>query len=106
MKVLPIVLIMCCLVFPILAAEESAEEKGLAIARKADLRDSGFGDFTADLLMVLKNKHGQESRREMRSRTLEVEGDGDKSMSIFDTPKDVKGTAFLNFTHKSGDDDQ
>lgn len=42
----------------------------------------------------------------MRYRTLEVAGDGDKSLIIFDSPKDVKGTAFLNYTHKKGDDDQ
>ncbi|MFV2082393.1 MAG: outer membrane lipoprotein-sorting protein, partial [bacterium] len=42
----------------------------------------------------------------IRIRTLEVEGDGDKSLSIFDTPGDVKGTAFLTFTHKKRDDDQ
>ncbi len=27
-------------------------------------------------------------------------------MTIFDSPKDVKGTAFLNYTHKKSDDDQ
>lgn len=56
--------------------------------------------------MTLTNRHGQESIRRIRIKTLEVEEDGDKSLTVFDTPKDVKGTAFLNFTHKSGDDDQ
>ena len=82
------------------------EEKGLNIAKEADRRDSGFKDSTADMLMVLKNKHGQESSRKIRSKNLEVDGDGDKSLTIFDNPKDVKGTAFLNFTHKVNDDDQ
>lgn len=91
---------------PLVAAAESPEEKGLAIAKEADRRDTGFKDFTANLLMVLKNKHGQESSRNIRIRTLEVEGDGDKSLSIFDNPRDVKGTAFLTFSHKKGDDDQ
>lgn len=91
---------------PLQAAASAVEDKGLAIAREADLRQDGFGDFTADMVMILKNRHGQESVREMRVRTLEVEGDGDKSLSIFDTPRDVKGTAFLNFTHRTGDDDQ
>ena len=58
------------------------------------------------MLMTLKNRHGQESVREIRIRVLEVDGDGDKSLTIFDTPKDVKGTAFLNYTHKIEDDDQ
>jgi len=85
---------------------ETPQEKGLAIAVEADKRDQGFGDSTSNLLMTLKNKHGQKSSRAIRTKTLEVAGDGDKSLSIFDTPKDVKGTAFLTFTHKTGDDDQ
>ncbi len=85
---------------------ETPEEKGLAIAVEADRRDTGYSNSTADMLMVLKNRHGQESRREIRFRNLEVADDGDKSLTIFDTPRDVKGTAFLNYTHKKGDDDQ
>jgi hypothetical protein len=41
--------------------------------------------------------------RNIRNKTLEVEGD--KSISIFDRSRDVKGTALLNFTHKTGTDD-
>ncbi len=85
---------------------ETTEEKGLAIAMEADKRDEGFGDYTADMTMILKNKQGDESRRAIRSKTLEDIGDGDKSLSIFDTPRDVKGTAFLTFSHKIGDDEQ
>ena len=58
------------------------------------------------MTMLLKNRHGGESSRYIRLRTLEVDGDGDKSMSIFDRPRDVKGTAFLSYTHKTGSDDQ
>jgi outer membrane lipoprotein-sorting protein len=56
--------------------------------------------------MLLKNKKGDESLRNIRIRTLEVEGDGDKSLSIFDQPADVKGTAFLTHSHTSKPDDQ
>ena len=91
---------------PFQALAQNPQEKGLSIAQEADRRDTGFGDFTADLLMVLKNRHGDESTRSIRSHTLEVKGDGDKSLSVFDTPRDVKGTAFLSFTHQSGPDDQ
>jgi outer membrane lipoprotein-sorting protein len=106
MKKLLLILTLFSLLQPLSAAAEAADEKGLAIAREADGRNNGFGDFAADMTMILKNRHGQESVREMRIRTLEVNGDGDKSLSIFDTPRDVKGTAFLNFTHQAGDDDQ
>ena len=79
---------------------------GLAIAVESEKRDTGFGDFTAELTMILKNRHGETSERYIRSRTLEVIGDGDKTLSIFDKPRDVKGTAFLSFSHKEGADDQ
>jgi len=89
-----------------LASAETAEDKGLAIAKEDDRRDNGFHDFTANMVMVLKNRQGETSTRHIRNKTLEVDGDGDKSISIFDRPRDVKGTALLNFTHKVGTDDQ
>jgi hypothetical protein len=95
---------MCLLPLSLLA--ETPEEKGLAIAQEADRRDSGFRNYTNDVRMILKNRQGQESIREIRSKTLEVDGDGDKSLTIFDEPRDVKGTALLSFTHKAGPDDQ
>ena len=88
------------------AGSLSAAEKGLAIAKEADLRDTGFDDFEADLTMILRNRHGEESKRALRTKTLEMTGDGDKSLVIFDEPRDVKGTAFLSFSHKEGPDDQ
>ncbi len=88
------------------SAAETPEEKGLAIAIEADLRDQGFGDNAANMTMTLRNKQGQETSRGLRVRTLEQAEDGDKSLIIFDDPGDVKGTAFLSFTHKQGPDDQ
>jgi len=82
------------------------EEQGLEIAKEADRRDTGFDNYTSDVKMILRNKQGQESTRLIRSKTLEVEGDGDKNLTIFDEPNDVKGTALLSFTHKEGPDDQ
>ena len=83
-----------------------AEQRGLEIALEADRRDSGFQDHRAELEMILRNKSDQESRRQIRTRTLEVAGDGDKSLSIFDFPADVRGTAFLSHTHAQSADDQ
>lgn len=85
---------------------ETPEQKGLAIATEAQRRADGYNDFTADILMILKNRQGEESRRQIRIRTLEVKGDGDKSLSIFDDPADVKGTAMLTYSHKTRPDDQ
>ena len=91
---------------PLCSLAQTPEERGLEIAVEADRRDQGFQDSRADMLMTLRNKQGDESIRYVRVRTLEVEGDGDKSLSIFDKPRDVKGTAFLSFSHPTGIDDQ
>ncbi len=92
--------------FPLLAMAQSDEEKGLQIAKDAKAYDAGFTDFTANMLMTLTNKKGDTSTREIRIKTLEVTGDGDKSMSIFDEPADVKGTAMLTYSHGLKPDDQ
>ena len=94
------------LLLPLSGWAETAEEKGLAISTEADKRDNGWGDSSNDLQMILRNAHGEESQRSIRLKTLEVANDGDKSLSVFDTPRDVKGTAFLNFTHATQADDQ
>ena len=85
---------------------ETAEEKGLAIAVEADKRDQGWEDQATTMKMTLRNSQGAESTREIRGKTLEIKGDGDKSLTIFDTPRDVKGTAFLSFTHALESDEQ
>lgn len=89
-----------------IAQAETPEEKGLAIANEADRRDTGWIDQKANMKMVLKNKQGDEHTREMRIATLEVQGDGDKSLLSFDNPRDIKGTAFLSHTHSLTPDDQ
>lgn len=93
------------LLAPALHAETS-QEKGLAIAKEMKSRDIGWGDSQSEMVMTLRTRKGQEIVRQMRSKTLEVQGDGDKALTIFDTPLDVKGTSFLSFSHSTGNDDQ
>ena len=85
---------------------ETPEEKGLRIATEARERQKGFGNFTANMIMVLRNKRGEESTREVRIKVIEVENDGDRTIFVFDRPRDVKGTAFLVHAHKEEADDQ
>lgn len=99
-------LLLFLLVLTAAVGAETPEEKGLAIAREVDARDTGWGDFQAKMSMLLRNRHGEESLRQMRVKSLEVEGDGDKTLIVFDEPRDVKGTALLTFSHKTKDDDQ
>jgi outer membrane lipoprotein-sorting protein len=79
---------------------------GLAMFEEVDRRDSGFGDLQVDLRMILRTANGDSSERELRIRQLEVDGDGDKMLVIFDTPKAISGTALLSFSHKVEQDDQ
>ncbi len=85
---------------------ETPAEKGLRIASEADARDVGFGDNSANMVMTLKNRAGKSSRRTIRIKTLEGSSDGDKSLSLFDEPADVKGTSMLTFSHGLKADDQ
>lgn len=88
------------------ALSQSAEEKGQTIAQKADEADRGFESSKVSLKMILTNKQGQESERLLENKTLELHEDGDKSLIVFKSPRDVEGTATLTFTHKASSDDQ
>jgi len=89
-----------------LAVAETPEEKGLAIALETDMRDKGWQDSFAEMKMVLRNRHGKESVRLIRVTNLEVDGDGDKGLTVFDEPRDIKGTAFLSYSHALVPDEQ
>ncbi len=107
MKLISAVICCICLVYiPLHLAAQSPAEQGYAVAEKADLMDQGYGDTTAALRMVLISKHGDETVRKMRAKFLEVKDDGDKSLLIFDNPKDIAGTAMLTHTHKDKPDEQ
>ena len=56
---------------PSLAHTQTPEEKGQAVAERADREDSGWHDNASVMRMVLRNKSGQESVRELRRKALE-----------------------------------
>ena len=104
-----LVLALACFYLPnanVLAQEETPEDKGIRIAREASARNDGFGDYIARMTMVLRDRQGRESVRQMRFKVLEVPGDGDKSIFVFDQPRDVQGTALLTHAHTNTLDDQ
>ena len=78
---------------------QSEVEKGLEIAQKARDADRGFENFIAEMVMILRNKQGQENKRSLRIKVMEVSGDGNMSLFVFDNPRDVKGTALLIHGH-------
>jgi len=105
-KLLPATLLPLALLFSVNVNAETPEEKGKAIAIEADKRDTGWKDVKTVSEMILRNKHGQESTRKTHGKNLEVVDDGDKTLVVFDNPRDVKGTAFLTWSHSLKSDDQ
>ena len=88
--------------------DSEAERVGFEIAARADRSDRGFGDSEVQVEMVLRNAADRESRRTLKFVTLEIpdESVGDKSIVIFDTPSDIKGTALLSHAKILDPDDQ
>ena len=100
------ILLICLSPAPVHSESATAEEIGLKIAMDSHSREEGFGNYTAQQTMTLRNKHGQESKRQLRVKILEVPEDGDKSLFVFDEPRDVRGTALLIHAHRESADDQ
>ncbi|MCP5128840.1 MAG: outer membrane lipoprotein-sorting protein [Pseudomonadales bacterium] len=84
----------------------TAQQRGLEIAAEADRRASGYGDSEEVFTMTLRDKRGNQRTRTLRLRSLEQTDDGDWSLTIFDEPADVKGTALLTYSHGLEPDDQ
>lgn len=83
-------------------------QKGHDISARSDRSDRRFADSEVDVTMILRNQAGQETSRSMSFTTLEVpdEDCGDKSLVVFNTPKDVNGTALLSHAKMIKPDDQ
>ena len=89
-------------------AQEPEVLRGRDVAEEADRRDLGWQDNASVLKMVLRNRNGDESVRELRRQALEVDepGLGDRSLITFDAPRDVAGTSLLSHTKILDPDDQ
>lgn len=95
-----------CAIYSPPSVAESDVEKGMRIAVESERRNDNFGDSIVDLTMLIASSPGNYISREMRQMNLEVAGDGDKSIMVFDRPRDLKGTAILTFSHKTEADEQ
>ena len=101
-----VALVFCLIaVSPVAAAAEDAT-RGEAIVAEMYARERGFSSFRMDMEMILRDRHGQQSVRKMRGAVLETDGDGDKHLMLFESPADIRHTAFLSFAHADKPDDQ
>lgn len=93
---------------PDFGAGQTPEDRGRAVAEAADERDAGWQDNASTMRMVLRNRGGQESTRTLRRMALETDGEGvgDRSVIVFEAPRDIEGTALLSHTRILDPDDQ
>ncbi|MEL6678600.1 MAG: outer membrane lipoprotein-sorting protein [Pseudomonadota bacterium] len=83
-----------------------ADPKGLALSQDRYDRDRGWGDSSAAATMTLSAPGRSVATREMEIRVLETSGDGDLSITHFDTPRNLRGTKFLTHSFATAPDDQ
>ncbi len=91
------------------AFAETPEAKGLRIAEAADARDLGWGTYTVDGEMILRDAAGNESRRVFENMFFERpdRAMGDLGIIIFSRPRDIRGTGLLTHSNiEPTDDDQ
>ncbi|WP_460233973.1 outer membrane lipoprotein-sorting protein [Aurantivibrio plasticivorans] len=95
---------------PCLATSDSTKDenlsRGLQIMKELEARDTGWEAAVVDMQMTLRNASGEESERQLTVKLLEVEGDGDKTLTQFKSPRDIRNTAFLSYSHAVVPDDQ
>ncbi len=93
---------------PAARGDTAESQKGYDISARSDRSDAGYGDSKVDARMVLRNQAGQESVRNFSFTTLERENEtvGDKSLIVFQSPRDVEGTALLSHAKILDPDDQ
>ena len=85
---------------------EISANKGLDIAKLSDKNNEGYVDSSSSMTMQLINKKGDIVERKLAFKRLEVPEDGDKSIAVFESPRDVKGVSILSYAHKVKSDDQ
>lgn len=87
-------------------ADQHSENKGYQIMKGVFESYDGFIDATADLEMILYDRSGVRKKRRMKLFALEQSNDGDRTVLLFKSPRDVDGTALLTHSHFDGINDQ
>jgi outer membrane lipoprotein-sorting protein len=90
------------------AFASTPEQDGAQLALELAQRNAGYKDLTGQVEMVLTDADGSEARRSFTLKVLErpTPADGDRSLIVFESPADVKGTAVLSHAKPDGDDEQ
>lgn len=75
-------------------------------AKKLDDTTRHWSDRTQSMVLTISDSSGKQRSRELRVFTKRAGGGEEKAISFFSAPPEVKGTAFLQWTHPGRDDEQ
>jgi outer membrane lipoprotein-sorting protein len=84
----------------------AATPSGLEVMKKVQEHNKGFIGATSEMKMVLIDAHDNKVERVMTGEVIEDSESGDKSITAFKKPLDIKGTKLLTWTAKSGPNKQ
>ncbi len=93
-------------VAPTSAQRPDAAERGRQIALEADRRARGFGDYQARMEMILVDRRGEETVRELELLSLEISEDEERSLVYFHSPRDIRGTGLLTYSARDREEEQ
>jgi Outer membrane lipoprotein-sorting protein len=91
-----------------LLGKGTPEEQGQALSAELARRNAGFRDLTSRVEMLLTDADGAQARRAFDLKLLEraTPQEGERSLIVFQSPADVKGTAVLSHARGEGEDEQ
>ncbi len=78
--------------FSIKIMAQTDEQKGLELAQKVQNNISGFKKYSAEMEMTLTKENGKSVVRKIKTFHKEEKDGGERVISIFEDPADVKGT--------------
>jgi len=82
-------------------AVDEQEQQGLTISLERMNRDKGWQNSVANLEMLLHNVRGDVANRKMTIKSMELDDDSSKTLSIFKAPRDIKNTAMLAYSYNN-----
>ncbi len=90
------------------AAISRAEDARGILDRVQHLDDTerSWRDRSRRMKLVIHDRRGGERVRDLTMRTLRDEDRDEKILAVFETPAEIRGTAFLQFQHGDRDADQ
>jgi len=85
----------CCILFMFPASSLSAEYSAEEVMRRVDEREAGDSSVS-DITLVLIDKRERQRIRNLKLYSKNY-GEDTKTLSLFESPADIRGTAYLNF---------